>query len=827
MTQTFGDLNLAAKTKEVISTIVRKEVDSLRPVPRYATVTSLDPVMVTYSGDPTPVPIKTGSIVPSAIGQIVRIEGAPGDRYISDVVGAEDGAEPYEPDSGNEFPEGVIIGEEPDQVVILPTAPDPVTGLEVVQGLEFENIYLIIEWDLIDNAATYDVEVAEKLGANTYDLTRFTRSTTNLARVDRLQPNTEYGIRVSAVSNIGLRSDPTAWYDFLTTSDNTIPPQVANPVLSRGATSLIVNFEALTALEAPDVANGNGIYEVQIDTEDTFDTPDIRSYLGTSSIVAFTDLTFEATWYARIRAIDTSGNLGVWSNVVSLVAGAITSAHIKSGAITEVKLADDAVTGSKIFDGSITETKIGPNAVTTGKINAGAVETDKLAANAVTAIKIDASAITTDKLDANAVTALKIAANAVEATHIAAGQINSDKIVVDGLDAAVIKFGTMSGDRITANSLTVDRLTSSTLTATTITLGAGGQFKIGNPTTNGILINDNGIVAYNGGVLKFFVDSNGNATFAGNISAGVSISSPEIVGGSLSGALITGTVFQTAYTGARVVIDQSNLEAVKFYDSAGSLIGTVGWKSGGYGSGLYIGSPGQVVVSNLSGTIGSGSFSSYSISSNTFQAETATIITGLNSTGYLRRNGVDVSVDGHVHGYYGFGDAATLGSLTVYGSTVLGNTTTMNSQIFVPGMAVTSAAGNSVRRFASYPNELFAFDSTRANKTLIRRSNSVPDEYARKLLVTELPTWNALTTRQGIKRVEARGPMDRGSHVDRVGPIAEEMAETFPEAVLFNDDGKPVGWDEPLVITSLWRAMQLLTKELETRGMLPAELLQQ
>lgn len=87
---------MAAKMRDVIRAIVVKEIERLRPSPAYATVVSIDRVLrlceVRFPEDDstTSLVVGMGSIQPSAVGQIVRVAGVVGDRYIDDVMG-----EPY------------------------------------------------------------------------------------------------------------------------------------------------------------------------------------------------------------------------------------------------------------------------------------------------------------------------------------------------------------------------------------------------------------------------------------------------------------------------------------------------------------------------------------------------------------------------------------------------------------------------------------------------------------------------------------------------------------------------------------------------------------
>lgn len=87
----FEDFDSAARTRDVITAVCRQVIDQVRPRITYATVASIDrpnkKVYVTFPGDSGSVPASMNSLQPNAVGQVVRIEGEVGDRFVGDVIG--------------------------------------------------------------------------------------------------------------------------------------------------------------------------------------------------------------------------------------------------------------------------------------------------------------------------------------------------------------------------------------------------------------------------------------------------------------------------------------------------------------------------------------------------------------------------------------------------------------------------------------------------------------------------------------------------------------------------------------------------------------------
>ena len=87
----FGDYLAALEMRDIIKGLVKGEVEKQRPRYDYATVTAIDrpnrKCTVQYPGDTTTSVVNMGAVQPSATGQVVRVDGLLGDRFVSDVMG--------------------------------------------------------------------------------------------------------------------------------------------------------------------------------------------------------------------------------------------------------------------------------------------------------------------------------------------------------------------------------------------------------------------------------------------------------------------------------------------------------------------------------------------------------------------------------------------------------------------------------------------------------------------------------------------------------------------------------------------------------------------
>jgi len=241
----------------------------------------------------------------------------------------------------------------------------------------------------------------------------------------------------------------------------------------------------------------------------------------------------------RLYTCNGTAFIAVASN--TLIDGQIISSQIANvsnsaiiGQIIEAQIANAAITSDKIAANAVISDKIFANAIIANKIAAGAVESDKILANAVIAGKIAALAVTAGTIAANAIEANNIQANAITSSKILAGAVTAGKIDVTNLQAISANLGT-----VTSGTLR----TSSSNTANRVEISSDGSFPLwyGNNTKD----------AANA---KFYLDTGGNAFFAGNLSAagGTITTDTTTVGNSSILGILKGAQFVTCRDGDSV-----------------------------------------------------------------------------------------------------------------------------------------------------------------------------------------------------------------------------------------------------------------------------------
>lgn len=95
MTKKWDDISLAARHRDVIRRLIKKEMRAARPGDRYGSIVDIDipnhKCTVQYPDGGQPVPVAFGHTAqPCCAGQGVRVSGGADDRYVSEITSPPD-----------------------------------------------------------------------------------------------------------------------------------------------------------------------------------------------------------------------------------------------------------------------------------------------------------------------------------------------------------------------------------------------------------------------------------------------------------------------------------------------------------------------------------------------------------------------------------------------------------------------------------------------------------------------------------------------------------------------------------------------------------------
>lgn len=393
----------------------------------------------------------------------------------------------------------------PAQIVEAATRQDPVptpVNLSIQGGANQNDIYVDVGWVAAAGSTTapdpvteYEVEVNKTVGG----VVQAVRTRLTTVRITGLEPSTAYFVRVRAITRLGRTSGYLGGQgtggDFSSGVDTTVP--VALPgasgglVMGAGVKSITLTWSDSTDA---DVKNGQGEYDVQIDTSPTFNSGNLRGKRVGGSITAFTDVLSATLYYGRVRAVDSSGNVGPWTTPnVSATTGVAGSSDIGVDAVGGVHIQDLAVDTAHIANAAIATAKIADLAVTDGKINT------------LTAAKITSGDITTATLTVAG--GLLRAGRTTTPFHYWTADGNAFRFVSGGTDAftggtEVMRFDVATGNISLAGNITsLATITGGTISGGLITGGTvrGSTIETGTSNPRITLDSTNGLRAFDSG----------------------------------------------------------------------------------------------------------------------------------------------------------------------------------------------------------------------------------------------------------------------------------------------------------------------------------------
>lgn len=245
------------------------------------------------------------------------------------------------------------------------------SNLVLATNTFFNEIYVDADWDppvAIANISGYEVQYRKRLTLTpTWDIPTIIYAPGSSLRIRNLEPNQTYEVKVWAINTAGVRGSTVLTQTIATVADLVAPPAVTGVTLARGATSAIVYYTPLTSTQAPDVANGNGLYRVELHTNSSF-TALYRVQITSASVVQFGDITTSQTLWARVAAIDTSENQGAWADaggsstiggvIESMVVGTLTGALITVGTLNGDRIVGNTVIANKLTASTLTSGRI-------------------------------------------------------------------------------------------------------------------------------------------------------------------------------------------------------------------------------------------------------------------------------------------------------------------------------------------------------------------------------------------------------------------------------------------------------------------------------------
>jgi hypothetical protein len=215
--------------------------------------------------------------------------------------------------------------------LLMEGATDEIEGqLTLTSGANENRVFIDASWDSVANVQGYEVELltpeitTESVGEEGQDvLTSYNLIVTRMHTVDTsvrfepVEPMTSYTVRVFIRHSSMSSAVPYLTGEVTTGKDETIPEQVTG--LSVGA-----GYKTITAVwdevSDADVRDGNGQYEIDIATNAAF-TEGLRTQRVGGTIASFGDLAPGTLLYVRVRAVDSSGNLGPYSDTETATPG--------------------------------------------------------------------------------------------------------------------------------------------------------------------------------------------------------------------------------------------------------------------------------------------------------------------------------------------------------------------------------------------------------------------------------------------------------------------------------------------------------------------------
>jgi hypothetical protein len=245
--------------------------------------------------------------------------------------------------------------------------------------------YVDVSWTGSSSADLLGHYIRYGRSATVWDAYEFMEKGQTTKRITNLRSGITYYFQINATDG----SNPSA-YIPATPVTATVPGDTTGPAAPSGLVA-VAGFNNIIAYwnrnTEGDVDLGRGTYQFQLSTSNTF-SPLTQDRTITGTVASFTGLTTGTTYYVRVRAIDSSGNIGSWSAVATAVPGKINAqTSITDGTIVGDLIAATTIVGDKLITNTIDADRLKTNTGIVGKLFVG----DDAGANKIT---IDGTATT-------------------------------------------------------------------------------------------------------------------------------------------------------------------------------------------------------------------------------------------------------------------------------------------------------------------------------------------------------------------------------------------------------------------------------------------------
>lgn len=375
------------------------EVDTLGATVRIMAIS------VAFDDDGVTAELTLNTLAESRLEMLGRIQGG-----IRSSSGSSFGGNPDVP--AGDVADQIVAGEDP-------AGTTPPGTLVLTSGANFNTIWVQADW----TGPTADEGVREfevEWERDASGIPHVTRTNLNSIRIEPAKPGSSYVVKVTNILLSGARGT-FASDTIVAAADAIAPGQVVGLSMGNGLRSVTASWSENTE---EDMKFGLGQYQVQLDDANTFATP-VHDRIVGGLVTSFTDLLANTAYWLRVRAVDTSGNLGLWSATVTVTTGLVADTDMGPDSVNTINIVSAAVTELKVGTAAITETKIGTAAITEAKIHTLAVTEAKIGALAVTGAKIKKATITDAEI----------------------GSLNADKIIAGTVTGRTIQTSS-SGTRV-------------------------------------------------------------------------------------------------------------------------------------------------------------------------------------------------------------------------------------------------------------------------------------------------------------------------------------------------------------------------------------------